>query len=63
MNIRLLPEAVEEANDAALWYGNRQSAIGDSVSVMSSSPNCNRRWQQSKNFARDARAGMLFGIA
>lgn len=29
MNIRLLPEAVEEANAAALWYDKRRLGLGD----------------------------------
>ena len=29
MNIRLLPEAVEAANTAALWYGKRRLGLGD----------------------------------
>ncbi|MEI8379449.1 MAG: type II toxin-antitoxin system RelE/ParE family toxin [Planctomycetota bacterium] len=29
MIVRLLSEAVEEANDAALWYGNRRHGLGD----------------------------------
>ncbi len=29
MNIRLLPEAVEEANAAALWYDKRRLFLGD----------------------------------
>ena len=29
MNIRLLPEAVDEAKEAALWYDHRQLGLGD----------------------------------